>query len=152
MPPQKPEGCNLRILGYKITPVIFCHFFSCRHYEAVLGLLACSLPGPRRKPPTQHRAACYSSVCPQGAWTPGHKPHSTLGQSCLSLSGADMSLAASGCLHRSSVCKETTMLPSTCERKVNRSGGRYVPPSAGSLVPTAFYVLDQGKATMAWFL
>lgn len=101
-------------------PSHFLSLFSSPHLEAIFGLLACSLPGPRKKPPTQHRAACYSSVCPQGAWTPGHKPHLTLEQSCLSLSGADTSLVASGCLHHSSVCKETMMLPSICERKANQ--------------------------------
>ena len=131
LPPQKPADHNLKIPGCKITPLILCHFFLAHLMRLFLRQLACSSPGPRRMPPTQHRAACYSSVCPQGAWTSGHKPHSTLGQRCLSLSGADMSLAAFGCLHRSSVCKETTMLPSICERKANRSGSRYVPPSAG---------------------
>lgn len=132
--------------------VHFLSLFSSPQHEVVLGLLACSLPGPRKWPPTQHRAACYSSVCPRGAWTPGYKPHLTLGQSCLSLLGADTSLAASGCLHHSSVCKETTTLPSICERKAKRSGSRYVPPSAGSLVSTGLYVLDQRKITKAWLI
>lgn len=101
-------------------------------------MLLRSLPGPRRRPPTQHRAACYSSVCPQGAWTPGHKPRLTLGQSCLLLSGAGMSLAASVCLHHSSACKETRTSPSTCDRKENRSGSRRVPLSAGSLHQQVF--------------
>lgn len=87
--------------------------------ESVFRLLACSLPGPRRRPPTQHKAACYSSVCPPGAWTLEHRLHLTLGQSCLLLSVVGMSLVAFGFLHRSSVCMETMMLPSTCERKAN---------------------------------
>lgn len=100
--------------------------FPTPHYEAVFRLLACFLPGPRRRPPTRHRVACYSSECPWGAWTPGHKPRLTSGQSCLLLSVADMSLAASGCLHRSSACMETMKLPSICQRKARKSGSTYV--------------------------